>query len=49
MTSGWQPVEWTNLLAWLKAHPLRTTAGILLVIAVILALFDRVGHLQKLR
>jgi hypothetical protein len=43
MTSGWQPVEWTKLLAWLKAHPLRTTAGVLLVIAVILALFDRVA------
>jgi hypothetical protein len=43
MTSGWQPVEWAKLLAWLKAHPLRTTAGVLLVIAVILALFDRVA------
>src|SRR6266436_2921981 len=46
MTSGWQPVallrERTKL-AWLKAHLLRTTAGVLLVIAVILALFDRVA------
>jgi len=33
----------TKLLAWLKAHLLKTTAGVLLVIAVILALFDRVA------
>jgi hypothetical protein len=33
----------TKLLAWLKAHLLKITAGALLVIAVILALFDRVA------
>src|SRR6266478_1213346 len=46
MTSGWQPVallrERTKL-AWLKAHLLKITAGVLLLIAVILALFDRVA------
>jgi hypothetical protein len=44
MTSQWQPVGllrelWTKLLAW--PHLLKTTAGVLLIIAVILALFDR--------
>ena len=47
MTSEWQPVsllrERTKLLAWLKAHLLKITAGFLLVIAVLLALFDRVA------
>ncbi len=33
----------TNPLAWLKAHLLKITAGVLLLIAVILALFDRVA------
>jgi hypothetical protein len=46
MTSQWQPVGllrelWTKLLAW--PHLLKTTAGVLLIIAVILALFDRVA------
>src|SRR5215471_1297159 len=48
MTSGWQSVApvrelWMKLLAWLKAHLFKITAGVLLVIAVILALFDRVA------
>ncbi len=48
MTSQWQPMALlrepgTKLLAWLKAHLLKTTAGVILVIAVILALFDRVA------
>jgi hypothetical protein len=34
---------WTKLPAWLKAHPFRVPAGVLLVIAVILALCDRVA------
>jgi hypothetical protein len=46
MTSQWQPVGllrelWTKLLAW--PHLLKITAGVLLIIAVILALFDRVA------
>jgi|SRR6516225_3070047 len=46
MTSQWQPVDllrelWTKLLAW--PHLLKITAGVLLIIAVILALFDRVA------
>jgi hypothetical protein len=46
MTSQWQPGGllrelWTKLLAW--PHLLKTTAGVLLIIAVILALFDRVA------
>jgi hypothetical protein len=46
MTSQWQPVAllrelWTKLLAW--PHLLKVTAGVLLIIAVILALFDRVA------
>jgi len=47
MTSGWQPVallrEPRKLLDGLKAHLLKITAGVLLVIAVILALLDRVA------
>jgi hypothetical protein len=48
MTSRWRPVAllgepWAKLLAWLKAHLFKVTAGILLVIAVILALLDRVA------
>src|SRR5215813_11513551 len=35
--------SWAKLLAWLKAHLFKITAGVLLVIAVILALFDRVA------
>jgi len=46
MTSQWQPVDllrelWTKLLAW--PHLLKITAGVLLIIAVIQALFDRVA------
>jgi hypothetical protein len=46
VTSQWQPVGllrelWTKLLAW--PHLLKTTAGVLLIITVILALFDRVA------
>src|SRR5215831_8704890 len=46
MTSRWglvAPVRelWTKLLAW--PHLLKITAGVLLIIAVILALFDRVA------
>ena len=47
MTSRW-PVAlfgelWAKLLAWLKAHLFKVTAGVLLIIAVILALLDRVA------
>jgi hypothetical protein len=46
MTSQWQQVGllrelWTKLLAW--PYLLKATAGVLLIIAVILALFDRVA------
>ena len=46
MTSRWglvAPVRelWTKLLAW--PHLLKITAGVLLIIAVILALVDRVA------
>jgi hypothetical protein len=50
MTPRWRPVDkellrelWAKLLAWLKAHLFKITAGVLLVIAVILALFDKVA------